>query len=415
MEGSYPNVSDGGISQGLKTFRYSRGYIEIPSSAPLVPKILKSRLEFEPSTSADHQISRSFFGPMDSQPQSLRSTYSSQEEAVRTDSFPDSGINVQTPNSESSSQKRYPSPLSARSIQPTTPTPGEVPTRPPHSHSPLRNEVLTAPLIPHRPAPLPPNPTPKPKPFKRILAFFSNLDDKYEAYLARRQNKKKFEALVKGKEREDEEERGKVEEGMRGQIEAHRERERVRNEEMERTRREVERARKRQTEMKRDLICRKRKLEREKRKEKLGDGKSGEGMRGWRSKLQSKFRNLSLSTLSFPWNKKKREQKEQLEQREIDFKRRWQRAEARRTMREREQGGILGRQVFEPNPFEDMNAARRESKFRETIREVGSESESETDEYYDGDEDYNSSEGERIAGQVRAEPFSYCHYRHTVA
>ena len=74
-------------------------------------------------------------------------------------------------------------------------------------------------------------------------------------------------------------------------------------------------------------------------------------------------------------------------------------------MRERERGGILGRQVFEPNPFEDMNTARRESRFRETIREVGSESES--DEYYDEDEDYN--------GQVRGQPFCYYRYRHTVA
>jgi len=84
-------------------------------------------------------------------------------------------------------------------------------------------------------------------------------------------------------------------------------------------------------------------------------------------------------------------------------------------MRERELGGILGRQVFEPNPFEDMNTARRESRFIETIREVGSESESESDEYYDEDEDYNRNDEEQIAGQVRGQPFSYYHYRHTVA
>jgi hypothetical protein len=407
MEGSYPNVSDGGISQGLKTFRYSSGYIEVPSSTPLIPKTLKSRSKFKPSTSANHQISRTFFGPMDSQPQSLRSLYSAQEEVVTENSFSDSGIDVQTPNSEtSSSQKRYPSPLSARSIQPTT-----------HSHSPLRNELPTEPLIPHRPAPLPPNdqlstpePNPRTKPFKRILTFFSNLDDKYEAYIARRQNEKKFQALVKAKEKEDEEERKKIEEGMRGQVEANRERERVRKEEVERTRREVEKARKRQRKMKRDLVCRKRRLERERNR------LSG-GEKGWRSKLQSKFRNLFLSTLSFPWNKKKTQKQSDLqnqrEDREEIFERRWQRAEARRRMRERERGGILGRQVFEPNPFEDMNAARRESRFRETIREVGSESES--DEYYDEDEDYNSGDEEQIAGQVRGQPFSYYHYRHTVA
>jgi hypothetical protein len=351
MEGSYPNVSDGGISQGLKTFRYSSGYIEAPSSAPLVPKTLKSRSKLELSTSADHQISRSFFGPMDSQPQSLRSLYSAQEEVVTEDSFPDSGIDVQTPNFESSSsQKRYPSPLSDRSIHPTT-----------HSHSPLRNELATEPLIPHRPAPPPPNPTPKPKPFKRILTFFSNLDSKYEAYVARRQNEKKFNALVKAK---DEEERKKIDEEMRAQAE----RERVRNEEgereMEKTRREVEKARKRQRKIKRDLVYRKRRLEREKNRL-SGDEK------GWSSKLQSKFRNLFLSTLSLPWNKKKTQQQSQLqnqrEDREKIFECRWQRAEARRTMRERELGGILGRQVFEPNPFEDMNTARRESRFIEAI------------------------------------------------
>jgi hypothetical protein len=398
MEGSYPNVSDSGISQGLKTFRYSGGYIEAPS-APLVPKTLKSRSKFEPSPSADHQISRSFFGPMDSQPQSLRSLYSAQEEVVTENSFPDSGIDVQTPNSESSSsQKRYPSPLSARSIQPTT-----------HSHSPLRNELATEHLIPHRPAP--PPPIPKPKPFKRILTFFSNLDSKYEAYVARRQNEKKFNALVKAK---DEEERKKIDEEMRAQVE----RERVRNEEgereMEKTRREVEWARKRQRKVKRDLVCRKRRLEREKNRL-SGDEK------GWRSKIQSKFRNLFQSTLSFPWNKKKTQQsalENERDDREKIFERRWQRAEARRTMRERELGGILGRQVFEPNPFEDMNTARRESRFREsrfreTITEVGSESES--DEYYDEDEDYNTGDEERIAGQVRGQPFSYYHYRHTVA
>jgi hypothetical protein len=264
----------------------------------------------------------------------------------------------------------------------------------------LRNEVSTeqehAPLIPHRPAPLPPAHTPKPKPFKCILKFLSTLDDKYEAYVARRQNDKKFKALVKAK---GEKERKNIDEGMRAQIE----RERVRKEEEERTRREMEGARK----IQRDLVCRRRKLEREEKR------LSG----GWKSKLQSKFGKLSLPTLSFPWNKKKTQQASQLknerEQREIDFERRWQRAETRRTMREREREGILGRQVFEPNPFEDMNTARRESRFRETIREVGSGSES--DEYYDEDEDYNSSDEEQIAGQVRGQPFSYYHYRHTVA
>jgi hypothetical protein len=58
-----------------------------------------------------------------------------------------------------------------------------------------------------------------------------------------------------------------------------------------------------------------------------------------------------------------------------------------------------------------MNAAMRESRFRETIREVGSESH----EYYDEDDDYNSSDEEEIARQVRGQPFSYYRYRHTVS
>jgi hypothetical protein len=368
-EGSNPNVNDGGI----KTFRYSQGFIEAPS---LNSQALKSRSEFKPSTSADDQISNSFFGPMDFGPPSL-------------DSFPDSGINDQTPtpNSEaSSSQKRYISPLSTHSTT-SAPAPGEVPSQTVLEHSPLRNEVTFQtehePLIPHRPAPIPPPQPPnlstaKPKRFKRIRKFFSNFDEKYEAFISRHQIK----GLVKGKDEE---------EG-----------------EMEETRREVEKARKTQKE----LIYRKKKSERKKKKKLTASGKIG-----WKSTLQRKFRNLSLS---FPWNKnKKKTQQEQIEkekeERENASQRRYQRAEARRAMREQERDGVLGRQVHEnQRPFEDMEAARRESRFRETIREVGSESESE--EFYDEDEDVDySSDEEEIAGRVGGMPLDYYRYRHTVA